>query len=125
MLYEVNTPEEYLDVLDKDWRKEKLLEIRNMIKSVAPEFAEGINYKMLSYSDQRGPVFHLNAQRNYVSLYVGDARKVDPNGELLKGIDVGKGCLRFKKSINPAETRVEEFIKRAVDMWKSGMDIEC
>jgi hypothetical protein len=34
---------------------------------------------MLSYSDQRGIVFGLNAQKHYVSLYVGDAKKIDTN----------------------------------------------
>ena len=80
---------------------------------------------MLSYSDHKGPIFHLNAQKNYVSLYVGDAKKVDPDGSLLKGIDVGKGCLRFKKSVSISETRIDEFIERTVDLWKRGVDIAC
>lgn len=125
MQYEVTSPAEYLDALDKDWRLNTLEEIRNILKSKAPELKEGINYKMLSYSDERGPCFHLNAQKNYVSFYVGDASKVDPSGELLQGIDVGKGCLRFKKSIVVADTRLEEFIEKAANLWKQGVDIDC
>lgn len=125
MLYNVKTPDEYLEQLEIDWRKDKLLELRAIIQKEAPGLIEGINYKMLSYSDKRGPVFHLNAQKNYVSFYVGDANKVDSTGELLKGIDVGKGCVRFKKSDDISETRIDEFIRLAAQMWANGIDIDC
>ena len=125
MLYDVDTPKAYIDALEKDWRLEKLQALRSIIKNQAPEFEEGINYKMLAYSNERGAVFHLNAQKNYVSLYVGDTDKVDQSGELLKGIDVGKGCIRFKKSTKLEDTRIAEFIGRALDLWKRGEDIDC
>ncbi|MEP1035005.1 DUF1801 domain-containing protein [Ekhidna sp.] len=86
---------------------------------------EGIRYKMLSYQDEKGVIFQLNAQKNYVALYVGDASKVDPSGKLLEGIDHGKGCLRFKKSTNLAGTPIEKFIEKAVDMWRKSEDIDC
>ncbi len=40
--------------------------LRALIKSMASDALEGINYKMLSYS--KGVIFHLNARKNYVSL---------------------------------------------------------
>ncbi len=114
MQYNVKTPSEYIDQLDDDWRLEKLEELRAIIKSKAPDMIEGINYKMLSYGDTDGIAFHLNAQKNYVSLYVGDTKKIDHDGELLQGLDIGKGCIRFKKSIVVSDTRIEEFIERIV-----------
>ena len=51
---------------------------------------------MLSYDDDRGPVFALNAQKGYVSFYVGNAAKVAPAGEFLHGLDHGKGCIRSR-----------------------------
>ena len=111
--------------LEDDWRREKLESIRALIKSKAPDLVEGIQYKMLSYSDKRGTPFHLNAQKNFVGFYVGDVKKIDTDGDLLKGIDVGKGCIRFKKNINIVDTRFEEFFEKAVDYWKSGKDISC
>lgn len=125
MQYDVKTPAEYIDALDEDWRREKLEHLRTLIKSKAPEFEEAIEYKMLSYKDERGAIFYLNAQKNYVSLYVGDARKVDHDGSLLKGIDVGKGCIRFKKSVSIPDTRIDEFVERSVEYWKNGEDIGC
>ncbi len=125
MLYEVKTPAEYLNTIDEDWRKEKVLELRKLIFEKAPEIEEGINYKMLSYSDESGIIFHLNAQKNYVSLYVGNASKVDTDGSLLEGINRGKGCVRLSKSIDIDRTRIDEFIERAIAMWKKGEDIHC
>ena len=75
MLYNVKTPAEYIDVLEDDWRKEKLQQVGSIIQSKAPDLVEGIDYKMLSYSDEKGIVFHLNAQKNYVSLYCGQCKK--------------------------------------------------
>jgi len=53
---------EYL--LDADWRKEKLLEIRNLIKKHGPELEEGIKYGALAYAHKNGGGFALNAQKN-------------------------------------------------------------
>ncbi len=125
MLYDVKTPEEYMEALDKDWRYDKLQMVRSIIKTKAPDIVEGIEYKMLSYGDGTNGLFYLNAQKNYVSLYVGTIKKVDPDGALLKGMDLGKGCIRIKKSIKIDETGLEEFIERAIDYWKNGIDVGC
>jgi Domain of unknown function (DU1801) len=70
-------------------------------------------------------VFGFNAQKNSVNLYVGTARKIDPDGVLLAGLDVGKGCIRFKKSTSVADTRIEEFIQKAMALWRKGEDSGC
>ena len=125
MQYDAKTPSEYIAALEDDWRRKTLLEIREIIKRKGPYLEEGIRYKMLSFGDDRGIVLQLNAQKQYVSLYVGNATKVDPGGALLKGIDVGKGCIRFKKSITVSDTRIDEFIEQALSMWNAGKDIDC
>lgn len=125
MQYDVQTPEEYLRCLEDDWRREKLLELRELILTYGPDLSEGIDYKMLSYRDERGIVFALNAQKHYVALYVGDARKIDEDGTLLAGLNVGKGCIRFTKTKAIAQTRIDEFIERAINLWKRGVDVGC
>jgi hypothetical protein len=123
MQYDVATPEEYLRALDQDWRRDTLVALREIIQQSAPELREAIRYKMLSYEDDRGPVFALNAQKGYVSLYVTDAEQVDPTGALLAGLDRGKGCIRFKKSGKVADTRIDAFITRAVAVRRQGPDV--
>ncbi|MEP0521923.1 MAG: DUF1801 domain-containing protein [Hyphomicrobiales bacterium] len=125
MLSNAKTPAEYIDQLEEDWRRDKLQSIRAIIQKQAPQLTERIHYKMLGYAEDGNYAFHLNAQRAYVSLYVGDASKIDPNGELLKGLSVGKGCIRFAKSTEIANTHIDEFIGRAFEMWRSGEDIGC
>jgi len=125
MQYDVSTPAEYMESLADDWRREALASLRELIKDKAPELAEGVDYKMLSYRDAAGVVFYLNAQKHYVSLYVGDASKVDPSGELLQGLDRGKGCVRFKRRDVVAGTRIAEFIERTTSLRREGADVGC
>ena len=125
MLYEVNTPEEYLSQLDDDWRKTTLTQLRALIKTKAPELEERIHYKMLGYGVDDDFLFHLNAQKSYVSLYVGDASRINPDGRLLEGLNVGKGCIRFGKRVSVEESRIDEFIDLAVRRWKEGLEFGC
>ena len=125
MQFNVKTPDEYLAMLEDDWRKEKVLELRKLIQDLAPELKEGIRYKVLSYSGSKGGAFALAAQKNSVNFYVGSAKKVDTDGSLLRGLDVGKGCIRFSKTVVIADTRIADFIARAMTMWRKGEDIDC
>lgn len=125
MQYEAQTPTDYLNGVEDDWRKQKLLDIRALIQSKGSNYTECISYKMLGYQDDHGIVFHLNAQKNFVGLYIGDIKKIDIDGSLLTGLDVGKGCIRIKKSTILKETRLEEFIDRTIGFRKQGKDIEC
>lgn len=61
MQYNVKTPGEYLEKLDKDWRKIKLEQVRKLITEHGPDLIEGIEYKMLSYGTREKTIFHLNA----------------------------------------------------------------
>ena len=125
MQYEAKTPNEYLEKLESDWRKDKLEQVREMIKKQGPHLNEGIEYKMLSYGNSEKNIFHLNAQRAYVSLYVGNIDKVENAQELLKGFDRGKGCIRIKKKVNISESGLEEFIKQTVELWQKGGNTDC
>ena len=125
MQYNVKTPVEYLKHLETDWRKEKLQLVRGLILKHGSDLNENIEYKMLAFGKNAKNIFHLNAQKNYVSLYVGTIKKVENGEELLKDFDIGKGCIRIKKSINISETQLEVFIKKTIDYWGHGGNIDC
>lgn len=125
MLSAAKSPSEYLNQLEDDWRRGKLLSIRELIKKKAPQLNEQIHYKMLGYGIDDNYAFHLNVQRAYVSLYVGNISKIDPDGELLSGMNIGKGCIRFSKTTVVCEQRIGAFIARGYEMWKAGEDIDC
>lgn len=125
MQYDVKSPEEYLAALDNDWRKDKLLEVRRLIFKHGPELEESIKYKMLSYGRGDEGLFGLNAQKGYVSLYVGSIDKIEGADALLEPFNTGKGCIRIRKTIDIPSTGLEEFISKAGEMWRGGGDISC
>ena len=112
MIYEAKTPEEYLSVLSDDWRKEKVLAIRDYLLSI-DGVSEGMQYKMLSYRRGDDPVAIMNAQKGYVSVYMDDLSALDPDGTLLKGYNHGKSCVRLRKSngIDVVKALVERRLK--------------
>jgi uncharacterized protein YdhG (YjbR/CyaY superfamily) len=127
MIHGGDRAEDFLTRIPEDWRKEKLLEIREIIQTYS-ELDEGMKYGMLAYGKDipnSEPLFSLNAQKNYVSLYVGTIDKIDPDRRLLNGFSLGKGCIRISKTKEISETGLAEFIKIAVEMWKSGRDTGC
>ncbi len=125
MQYDVSSPKEYMESLEPDWRKEKLLQLREMILKQDSGIHESINYKMLCFKLGETTVFHLNAQRGYVSLYCGNIEKIDPTDQLLKGLNKGKGCVRFTKTKEVRKTPIEEFINKAVSLAREGEDLGC
>jgi hypothetical protein len=125
MIHKANTPSEYLEILQPDWRKETLLEIRSQILDHS-DMSEVMNWGMLGYKmAKQEPFIHLNAQRNYVSIYVGNIDKVPGAEELLSGYNRGKGCLRLTKTKSPKDAPVMEFIRRAIEFYRSGGNIDC
>lgn len=125
MQYHANSPHQYLNLIADDWRKETIQIIRNMMRSYGPELQEGIEYNMLCYGNGTENLFHLNAQKDYVSLYVGSIDKIEGARELLSGFDLGKGCIRIKKRVNIDDTNLELFIKKTIDVWRGGGDTSC
>ena len=125
MQYDVNTPAEYLKQLPNDWRKSQLEALRQLIQTTAPELDEAIEYKMLRYGRGDKSLFHLNAQKNYVSLYVGNLDKISGARQLLSGLSLGKGCIRITKTMDVAHSGLPTFIQQAVSLWQQGKDTDC
>lgn len=125
MQYDVKSPEEYLAALEEDWRKDKLLQVRQFALEHGPELEESIRYRMLAYGRDDEWVFGLNAQKGYVSLYVGDIDEIENANELLEPFNTGKGCIRIRKSVDIHSTGLEEFIQAAIGHWRDGRDISC
>ena len=67
----------------------------------------------------------VNAQKHHIGLYVGDVASIDTDGMMLKGVDVGKGCIRFKKSDDISNPGVVLFVEKLVAMWRDGAEFKC
>lgn len=125
MQYKAKSPGEYLEKLEDDWRKVQVENVRQMIKGVWPDAKEAIEYNMLCYGDGSKNIFHLNAQKAYVALYVGDIDKVANSDKLLEGFDRGKGCIRIRKTLDISRTGLSEFVSHAIRIHQSGGDTAC
>ena len=100
MQYDAQTPEAYLRLLEDDWRRVHLLNVRQAMLAV-PGIEEGIGHGMLQYR-LGGEVFaHLNAQKGYVGVYLGVLEKIDPGAAIRGGMSCGKTCLRLRKRDDP------------------------
>lgn len=119
-----DTPEEYLAALEPDWRRDKLLEIRAAINTAAPDWVETISYRMLGFGPEGTALIHLNAQKGFVGLYLGDISRLDPDGVLTQGMNRGKGCLRFRKR-NDVGENCAALLHNFVRLARSGQVPDC
>lgn len=95
MKYEADTPADYLNALDEDWRKEKLIAVRDLMLEAGA--TETMGYGMLRYVIGDGILAHMNAQKHYLGIYLGDLESIDPGAAIRGKMSCGKTCLRVKK----------------------------
>ena len=125
MQYEVNSPVEYLDHLEEGWKKDRLSQIRSILINAPLGLQEDIEYKMLCYRYAGKSVFHLNAQKHYVSFYVGNLQKIPNAHSLLSSFDLGKGCIRIRKKDDFSQENMKAFIDAAIKVWQNGGETDC
>ncbi len=125
MQYKVNSPVQYLEELEAGWKKERLSQIRSILTSHPFDLKEDIEYKMLCYRYNGKSIFHLNAQKNYVSFYVGNLEKIPQAQTLLSAFHLGKGCIRIRKKDDFSEESMKTFITTAIDVWRKGGETDC
>lgn len=120
MKIEANSPENYIELLP-DERKEAIAKLRSVILENLPEgYSEEMSYGMIGYVVPHSiypsgyhcdpklplPFMSIASQKNHISLY---HMGIYSDGELIewfteeykkfskKKLDMGKGCIRFKK----------------------------
>jgi uncharacterized protein YdhG (YjbR/CyaY superfamily) len=90
------TVEEYLDEAPED-RRPTLTLLRDLARRNLAGFDESMVHGMPAYSrDGVAEVAWAN-QRRYVSLYVLRTDVLDAHRDRLAGLDVGKGCIRYRR----------------------------
>lgn len=121
MKIEANSPEEYIDKIPEE-RKEPVSKLRSRIKDNLPTgFEETMSYGMIGYVVPHSiypegyhcdpklplPFINLASQKNYIALYHSgiyankdfhDWFVKEYMNEIGKKPDMGKSCIRFKKT---------------------------
>lgn len=86
---------EYLAEQPPD-RQTALTKLRNLIRKVAPDAKESMQYGMPAY-ELNGMLCGLASQKNHMSLYICEPEIVDAQRGTLGKLNCGKGCIRFRK----------------------------
>ena len=80
-----------------DERREALTKLRDLCRQVLTGFDESMVYGMPGYS-RRGEVeVGFASQKNYISLYLLRQDALEGQRLFLKGLSVGKGCIRYSR----------------------------
>jgi uncharacterized protein YdhG (YjbR/CyaY superfamily) len=77
-------------------RRAVLTEMRDACRRLLVGFAESMSYGMPTYSRDGIAEVAWASQKRYVSVYMMRADVLDAHRAQLAGLDVGKGCIRYR-----------------------------
>jgi uncharacterized protein YdhG (YjbR/CyaY superfamily) len=117
MQSKATTVQAYLEELPEDRRK-ALSKLRTLIRKIAPDAVEGMQYGMASYSIGE-ILFGLASQKAHMALYVC-SDVVDAHREGLGKLKCGKGCIRFRNLDDLPLDVVSAILKEAHAQRKAG-----
>jgi uncharacterized protein YdhG (YjbR/CyaY superfamily) len=89
----------YLALAPED-RRAVLGEMRDACRALLAGFDESMRYGMPAYSRDGVAEVAWASQKRYISLYVMRTDVLGAHRSQLAGLDVGKGCIRYRR---PAE----------------------
>lgn len=87
---------EYLNEIPED-RKEAIVHLRTLCLKILKKYEESMDYGMPCYKRNGSVEIAFASQKNYISLYVLKHEVVKKHKNSLKGIDVGKSCIKYAK----------------------------
>lgn len=121
------TPEEYIDLIQDPERKVEIIKIDELIKKTVPDLKPFILAGMIGYGSfpYRGAggkmgvwsLIALASQKNYISVYIcsidGGEYIAEKFKDKLPKANIGKSCIRFKRTADIDLEVLKEIIKRA------------
>ncbi len=90
-----------------------------LVRKVAPRALESMQYGMPSWF-QNGPLFAVNAQKNYFALYCCEVDLVAKHQATLGRVDCGMSCVRFRKLEQLDLAAVKQMLEAAVARRDAG-----
>jgi len=76
-------------------RRAALTKLRELCLSLLIGYEECMDYGMPGYKKKGTVEVGFASQKNYISLYILKVDAVKANRAFLKGLDIGKGCIRY------------------------------
>jgi uncharacterized protein YdhG (YjbR/CyaY superfamily) len=96
MQSKASTVTDYLKEVPAE-RLEALKKIRKLCKEELKGYKETMRYGMPSFEKNDIVEVAFNSQKNYIALYILKTDVMAKHLEKLKGISVGKSCIRYAK----------------------------
>jgi len=93
--------------------REKLKELRKLIKANAPDAEERIGYGMPGYY-LNGPLVYFGGFKNHVSLFGTASKVVDKYKKELKSYKTSKGTIQFPLDEPLPKSLIESIVKDRV-----------
>lgn len=111
--YTEEVPVERRPVLDK---------LRDLCRDTLVGYEESMSYGMPCYS-RRGQGIAFASQKHFIALYIG-TDVMDAHRDLLKvkGVSLGKGCIRYSKPEKIDFTVVEKLLKATMESTRGICD---
>lgn len=104
----------YFKELPND-RRRPLAVLRKLIKEVAPDARESMQFGMPMYALGDCPVFALASQKHHLALYVCEWNAMNKYRNKLGKTNCGKGCVRFKRLEDLSLDVVKELLAAAAE----------
>lgn len=110
-----STVDEYMETVPKE-RKASLAKLRAMCLEHLKGFEESMEYGIPSYKRNGVAEVSFNSQKHFISLYILKKDVLDKYRDEMKGLSIGKGCIRYPK---PEKIDYKIVKKLLVDTRKS------
>jgi uncharacterized protein YdhG (YjbR/CyaY superfamily) len=92
-------------------RKPVLKKLRALCRKVLAGYSEGIQYGMPVYAKGGTAEVAFASQKNYIAIYFLKPGVLAKHKTQLRGVDMGKGCLRFPKAERIDLTLIETLLR--------------
>jgi uncharacterized protein YdhG (YjbR/CyaY superfamily) len=112
MQSDVKNVTEYLKEVPEE-RQAALSKLRKLCRSNLKGFNESMQYSMPSYSRDSAVEVAFASQKNFIALYILRTDVMNAHKHLLKvkGISIGKGCIRYSKPDKIDFKVIEQMLK--------------
>ena len=97
MKSEASDVAEYLEQVPAE-RRPVLKKLRGLCRKVLANYQESMQYGMPVYKRGEAAEVAFASQKNYIAIYFMKSRVLGEHKALLRGVDMGKSCLRFPKA---------------------------
>lgn len=100
----------YLEQVPEE-RRACLTTLRQLCQDMLIGYDEGMMYGMPGYARNGVVEVGFASQKQYISLYILKESVLDAHREQLQGLNVGKGCIRYRKPAQVDFAVVAELLK--------------